>query len=93
MKNEKIISNNESVSQKPEGTLENQRQQQEQFQKDLSTLLKSVTQKKSNEERNLSLFIAESIVNSITEFKYCPEGGIIFPSYFRRYAQLMHRRM
>ena len=35
----------------------------------------------------------ETMDNSITEFKYCPEKGITFPSYFRRYADLYKKEM
>ena len=38
------------------------------------------------EWRRKIFVVVEAIANSITEFKYCPEEGITFLSYFRSYA-------
>ena len=58
-------------------------QWQEQFWKDLSVLVKTMTLKKLSEEGNsIFFFAAETIANSFTEFEYCPVEGITFPSLF-----------
>lgn len=52
-----------------------------------STLVEALIQNKPS-EHNSSFVTAEAISDSITKFKYCPEDGIAFTSYFRRYADL-----
>ena len=92
LKNERIICDNESVYQKLKGTIRKSETTARTVPKRFM-LLKVVTQKKSNERRNLSSFTAVSITNSITEFKYCSEEGKTFPSYFRRYTDLYKKEL
>lgn len=82
-----------SLQQQQQQHLELQQQHQElqqqilQQQKSLETILKQ-----STGERKNTVFSAEGIANSLSEFIYEPDSGITFPAYFKRFETIFTKR-